>query len=71
MYEKGQGVEKDSKESLKWYTEAAQRGQAEAQYILAGKYMTGQTVEEDFVKAYMWCLVVSLNGLQFATRCSL
>ena len=63
LYEKGQGVVyKDAEKSIYWFTEAAQRGHADAQYQLAEKYSTGQGVEKDYVKAYMWCLLASLNG---------
>jgi TPR repeat protein len=51
----------DVEEALKWYTRAAEGGHADAQYDLALKYMTGKTVEKNFVKAYTWCLLAALN----------
>ena len=69
LYEKGQGVViPNEAESLKWYTMAAEHGHADAQYELAMKYMVGQGAEQDFVKAYTWCLVAALNNKDVAAQ---
>ena len=44
MYENGEGVEKDYREAVKWYTKAAQQGLASAQNNLGGMYRNGYGV---------------------------
>jgi uncharacterized protein len=41
MYEKGEGVSKDSEQVVKWYTKSAEAGQRKAQYRLAVGYAYG------------------------------
>jgi TPR repeat protein len=54
MYEKGQGVEQDFKEAVKWYQKAAEQGYAAAQHNLGSMYEKGQGVEQDFKEAVKW-----------------
>jgi TPR repeat protein len=41
MYEKGQGVEKDEREAVKWFSHAADQGLGEAQHNLGVMYKNG------------------------------
>jgi TPR repeat protein len=63
LYEEGKGVVlQNPDEAMKWYKEAAYNGHPQAQYDLADKYFTGQIVERDNIRAYMWCLIAGVNG---------
>ena len=53
-YAKGEGVEKDSAEAVKWYRKAAEQGSVRAQYNLGVAYDNGDGVEKDDIAAYMW-----------------
>ena len=53
-YDKGEGVDKDFKEAVKWYKKAAEQGHAEAQNSLGNCYDTGEGVEKDLVEAAKW-----------------
>jgi TPR repeat protein len=47
---------------MKWYTKAAQAGDADAQNNLADMYKDGQGVPRDLIRAYMWyTLAASAN----------
>lgn len=48
-------------EAWRWYTRAAEQGDARAQYNLGLMYMNGQGVEPNLVLAYYW---VSLSAAQ-------
>jgi len=54
MYSKGQGVEQDYKEAFKWFSKAADQGDASAQYFLGGMYYSGEGVEQDYKQAFKW-----------------
>jgi TPR repeat protein len=47
MYAKGQGVEQDFKEAVKWYQKAADQGDARGQTNLGLMYDSGDGVLED------------------------
>jgi len=53
-YYNGQGVTKDYKEAVKWYTLAVNQCIAQAQCNLGLCYANGQGVEEDRVQAVEW-----------------
>lgn len=53
-YAKGQGVEKDYAEAVKWYRKAAEQGHAGAQHSLGVRYEVGQGVVQDDVEAVKW-----------------
>ena len=55
MYRKGQEVEQDFKETVKWYRKAADQGFARAQSNLAVMYANGQGVKQDLKEAFKWC----------------
>ena len=54
MYANGQGVEKDSKEAVLWYSEAAKQGHAGGQCNLGYMYSNGRGVEKDSKEAVLW-----------------
>ncbi len=54
MYENGQGVLQDYKETVKWYTKSAEQGYAYAQYNLGVLYTNGQGVVQDYKEAVRW-----------------
>jgi TPR repeat protein len=51
MYRKGEGVEKDAVQALRWFRKAAEQGVAQAQYNLGVRYENGNGVEKDAVQA--------------------
>ena len=54
FYHKGEGTDKDIDEAFKWYHQAAERGNAEAQNKLGFCYDTGLGVKIDHMKAFEW-----------------
>jgi hypothetical protein len=42
MYYHGKGVSRDYKEAMRWYTKAAEQGNAQAQYFVGGMYAIGR-----------------------------
>jgi hypothetical protein len=54
-------VQQDAAEAARWFREAAQRGHADAQLILAIMYAEGQGVKRDDVLAYSWATFAALN----------
>ena len=62
MYDEGLGVLQDYKEAVKWYTKAAEQGDADAQGSLGSMYSSGHGVLQDNVYAHMWFNIASSNG---------
>ena len=54
MYDNGQGVPKDYKEAVKWYTKSAEQEDAESQYNLGLMYYNGEGVPQDYKEAVKW-----------------
>jgi TPR repeat protein len=54
MYEKGQGLDLDYAEAVKWYRKAADQGDAWAQTNLGAMYANGQGVSQDYTEALRW-----------------
>ena len=54
LYRDGQGVEKDLKQTIKWWEEAAELGYVDAQFALGNIYSGGYGVTRDYVLSYMW-----------------
>jgi hypothetical protein len=54
MYAEGEGVPQDNAEAVKWYRQAAQQGNAPAEYNLGLWYAQGQDSPPDYLRAYMW-----------------
>jgi TPR repeat protein len=53
-YARGDGVEKDQSEAVKWYLKASEQGLAEAQSLLGSCYELGKGVEKNQVEAVKW-----------------
>jgi uncharacterized protein len=53
-YFKGEGVERDWVEGVKWYRKAAKQGDAEAQNSLGFAYVIGIGVEQDQAEGVKW-----------------
>jgi len=62
MYADGEGVPKNAVEAFKWYTRAAEQGNADAQNNLAGMYFQGVGIPKDFVLAYKWSDLAAASG---------
>lgn len=54
MYDNGQGISKDLKEAVKWYSFAAKQGNAIAQLNLGLMYYDGQGLHQNFKEAIKW-----------------
>ena len=52
LYDRGQGVEKDSGKAFHWYRKAAEQGHSHAQYNPGRMYDNGEGVERDQVLAF-------------------
>ena len=62
MYNKGEGVPQDDKAAVKWYTLAAEQGDARAQGNLGVMYAFGDGILKDYVYAHMWGNIAAMNG---------
>jgi len=67
MYIGGDGVKADPAEARKWFTQAADQGDAEGQVALGMMYALGQGVEADLVQAHKWVTLSSKSGNANAT----
>lgn len=54
MYQKGEGVERNSLQAAEWYLRAAEQGHALAQHNLAQMYAAGEGVDQDEAEALRW-----------------
>ena len=54
VYANGQGVERDEKEAVNWYSKAAEQDHPPAQLFLGLMYANGQGVERDEKEAVKW-----------------
>ena len=50
----GEGVQQGHKSAVHWYTKAAEQGNANAQLNLGTTYVTGEGVQRDYLRGYMW-----------------
>jgi uncharacterized protein len=62
LYDRGDGVPKDSAEAATWYRKAAEQGSALAQHHLGLMYEEGEGVPKDLVTAYMWLNLAAAQG---------
>ena len=62
MYVEGLGVLQDFKQAVKWYTLAAEQGDASAQVNLGNMYAEGQGVPQDDNRAHMWWNIAGASG---------
>ena len=66
MYRKGEGVDKNAGEALRWYRKAAEQGNAPAQYNLGWMYDAGEGVAQDVSEAVKWYRKAAENGDKYA-----
>jgi TPR repeat protein len=64
----GQGVNKDLVESLKWYSLAANQGNAKAQFSLGNIYAEGLGTEKSFKTAISWFEKAATTNAEFEYR---
>ena len=62
MFELGRGVDKDNRQAVRWYTEAAQHGCIEAQRCLGNMYRWGRGVTADTRLANYWLGLAARGG---------
>ena len=62
MYAKGDGVEKDYGEAVKWYTKAAEQGHASGQNNLGVMYAKSDGVVQDYREALKWYTKAAQQG---------
>ena len=64
----GEGVTKDYKEAVMWYTKSAEQGLAVAQYCLGLCYAYGQAVTKDMKEAVKWYTKAADQGNESAKK---
>ena len=64
MYAKGRGVKQDDFEAMKWYRQAAEQGEANAQAILGFSYLLGKGIQVNKSLAKEWFGKACDNGNQ-------
>jgi len=64
----GEGVVQDYAAAVKWYTLAAEQGDAEAQNNLAIMYNNGEGVLQDYALAHMWANIAAANGAEHGSK---
>ncbi|KAK2591638.1 hypothetical protein QQS21_010680 [Conoideocrella luteorostrata] len=65
-YENGQlGVERDHRQSIYWYSQAAQREEHQSELALSGWYLTGSSdvLNQSDTEAYLWARKAAVSGL--------
>ena len=62
MYAKGHGISQNYKTALKWYTLAANQGNANAQFKLGFMYDEGTGVSQDYKTAMKWYTLAAEQG---------
>lgn len=68
MHENGCGMTYDMDKAQKWYTAAAERGSAAAQFSLGALYETGHGVKEDLKKAITLYRQAADQGFKHAQK---
>ncbi len=63
MYHKGHGVERDDAEAVKWFSKAAEQGNAFAQFNLGILKDNGLGVSPDNAEAVMWYYRAAEQGV--------
>ena len=66
MYADGEGVLENDKTAVKWFTKAAEQGDADAQFNLGVMYFKGEGVLTDNRRSYMWFNLASYSGSEKA-----
>ena len=66
MYDQGKGVTKDYKQTIKWYTLAAEQGHRSSQFNLGNMHRTGQGIIQDYKQAVKWYTLAADQGHRVA-----
>ncbi|MEN6438588.1 MAG: tetratricopeptide repeat protein [Syntrophobacter sp.] len=66
MFDRGQGVDQNSGEALKWYGLAAEQEYADAEYSLGLMSYFGQGVPQDYREATRWFRLAVRHGKEDA-----
>ena len=67
-YAQGVGVKQDFTEAARWYSRAAEQGNAEAQYYLGVIHSGGFVAPADRVEGYVWFCLAAKSGFKAATE---
>ena len=62
MYYNGEGVPKDYKLAVKWFTKAAEQGLADAQSMVGVCHADGLGVAKNPIEGYAWYNIAIANG---------
>jgi TPR repeat protein len=68
MYFQGEGVPENYAEAMKWWTKAAEQGDANDRYFVGAMSLNitpdlpGEPIRDDFVTAYMWLSLAKTEG---------
>ena len=62
IYDRGDGVERDATQALKWYQEAADQGLPKSQYMLGAKYGLGRDLPMNKIEAFRWMRYAANQG---------
>ena len=68
MYNEGKGVPQDYKSAVKWFSLAAEQGDADAQCNLGVMYEEGKGVPQDYVRAHIWFSIAVISGDKNASK---
>ena len=68
LYARGDVVEQNFAEAVKWYWKAAEQGHDSAQYKLGLAYQKGKGVPKSETEAYIWLNMSAENGAPFNGR---
>ena len=63
LYFNGDGVPKDLKQAVSWFTKAAEKGDARAQYYLGNAYVLGEGVSKDLKQGFEWYSKAAEQGI--------
>ena len=58
----------DDAEAMRWFRQAAEQGDADAQFNLAVMYYNGEGVPQELVLAHMWVNIAGTNGNERARK---
>ena len=59
MYAGGAGVAQDDSQAVRWWKQAAEQGDASAQFNLGLAYRDGRGLPQDYSEALMWLMVAA------------
>ena len=57
-----EGVPKNDKQAVKWYTKEAEKGDNDAQYNLGNMYENGYGTPQDYKQAVKWYTIAAKQG---------